>query len=40
MKGRQKNKTLMMEKMELIEEKVNKKFDLDFQTKVASVVDL
>ena len=40
MKGRQKGKTLMMEKMDLIEAKVNKKFDLDFQTKVASVVDL
>lgn len=40
MKGRQKQKTLMMEKMEIIEEKVNKKFQLDARTKVKDVVDL
>ena len=40
MKGRQRQKTLMMEKMELIEEKVHKRFELDMSTKVQDVVDL
>ena len=40
MKGRQRAKTLMMEKMDLIEEKVNKRFELDMSTKVLDVVDL
>ena len=40
MKGRQRTKTLMMEKMELIEDKVNKRFELDAITKVPDVIDL
>lgn len=40
MKGRQKQKTLMMEKMEIIEEKVTKRFQLDARSKVKDVVDL
>ena len=40
MKGRQRTKTLMMEKMELIEDRVNKNFDLDMSTRVPDVVDL
>lgn len=40
MKGRQRQKTLMMEKMDQIEEKVHKRFELDASTKVLDVVDL
>ena len=40
MKGRQREKTLMMEKMEMIEAKVNKRFDLDIATKLPEVVEL
>ena len=40
MKGRQKDKTLMMEKMEMIEQKVNKRFDLDISTKLPDVCNL
>lgn len=40
MKGRQREKTLMMEKMEIIEQKVNKRFDLDMALKLPQVVDL
>ena len=40
MKGRQREKTLMMEKMEMIEQKVNKRFDLDIATKLPEVIDL
>ena len=40
MKGRQRTKTLMMEKMELIEERVNKNFEMDMSTRVPDVVDL
>ena len=40
MKGRQKQKTLMMEKMEMIEERVNKNFELDISTKVKDVIEL
>ena len=40
MKGRQRQKTLMMEKMDLIEEKVQKRFELDASTKIVDVVDL
>ena len=40
MKGRQREKTLMMEKMDMIEEKVNKRFDLDIATKLPQVIEL
>ena len=40
MKGRRRQKTLMMEKMELIEEKGNKRFSLDASTKMPDVIDL
>ena len=40
MKGRQREKTLMMEKLEMIEQKVNKRFDLDIATKLPQVIDL
>ena len=40
MKGRQRTKTLMMEKMELIEDRVNKNFEMDMSTRVPDVVDL
>ena len=40
MKGRQRQKTLMMEKMELIEEKVTQRFEMDTSSKVPDVVDI
>ena len=40
MKGRARQKTLMMEKMEQIEDKVNKRFELDISSKVPDVVDI
>lgn len=40
MKGRQRQKTLMMEKMDLIEDKVNKMYDLQMTTKTHEVVEL
>ena len=40
MKGRQRAKTLMMEKMELIEDWVNKRFEYDACAKGADVIDL
>jgi len=40
MKGRQRQKTLMMEKMDLIEEKVNKLYDMSQTTKMHEVVEL
>lgn len=40
MKGRQRTKTLMMEKMDIIEERVQKRFELDATTKVPDVIDL
>ena len=40
MKGRQRQKTLMMEKMELIEDKVNERFELDTIAKVPDVVEI
>ena len=40
MKGRQRQKTLMMEKMELIEEWVNKHFEMNVATKGPDVIDL
>ena len=40
MKGRQREKTLMMEKMEMIEQRVVKRFDLDMSTKLPDVVEL
>ncbi len=40
MKGRQRTKTLMMEKMEQIEDKVQKRYELDISSKILDVVDL
>ena len=40
MKGRQREKTLMMEKMEMIEQRVHKRFDLDMSTRLPDVVEL
>ena len=40
MKGRQRQKTLMMEKMELIEDWVIKHFELDVSAKGPDVIDL
>ena len=40
MKGRQRQKTLMMEKMELIEDWVTKRFEMDVSAKGPEVIDL
>jgi len=40
MKGRQRQRTLMMEKMDLIEEKVNKQFNLEMTSRVQDVVEI